>query len=1140
MDFFSLSIGMAKGRVKAMAREKMVSLALDICNTDYSRFVNEKFSFYKSAKITKTRDYNIKSAVRAAENIKKTNSSLENDSAIGFLRNLKKFEKNSKGITKQPKEFNVHLDKLDKKVFLKSQFELTKDGRFKLEDLLRDPEILKKCPEKIKNLHVTNEDLEYYKFFVDGKFDRKTFTEIYKNEYKISKIEKRLNQLADAGLIKKEENLFFITDKFEGEILELNKSFTRNDLILEKLKEVGFSPDNLREKYGKKDFLNFSKAIKNGENKGYIKNNSLTEKYFTEKAEYTRNKLLVSQEYLENKLNFLKNTGLLNFNAKNETFYVTNIFLEKYNAASSITKLEDDFFKKKILDSFGSSENIEILRENFTKNHLNPDILEKIFYEKLVILEDEGILKIKNSKVFKLEKDLQNFKKDKDFAFGWSDIKILRRFTDDKLSDLEYLRMKPYEKGRFLKLHYHSFLEYEEGIYNITPKGLNAKNDFLKNIKIENQIENFKMNNFSKHIFEKNSFTMKDLYLDKKVLDMFNYKKPNFEFSKYDAKIIFGDFQSGNLNLEKYKETLEKKFKTPEALEKEFKIRSGRIEKLLTHGFLEKTDNNEIRITDIGEKARRDLMGFSFTSYDADVLFKNIEKSGNFLTVEKLNEIVSNELKGEELINTVAYQWKRLSKNYDKNYVGFDPLEKAYFLNEKSHTKLDDFYLSNYSYAVEEIDKRLDYLKHLGFIEENNGNFIVTDRFKNRVTLENFKVSNLDKNLFSKMSENGLNLNEEIEKIKEKFSENEKEMLRQKNIISTRLDKLNKLGLVYENNQIYKANASFEDLIKDDKRMKSISLKEKEKIKKEIDNKVKITEFTFKNIAEPIKDKEIKLWSEENFINFYGEPANSKIPSIKKHLENLEKSGFAMKKENGFLIHDEIFERLELKRLNKDFYTTKQVQVMKDLSKFLNMTENQAVSQIFGNEEIAKHSLNELVAKNVIDFIVKQVDNENQKVYYLKSAGKKEIIKITGEDLKIYDSKIHKRPQEVEHDLYVYSAFKDFEKGLTERGCRITKVMTDKDIRAFLNKGESSKSLGTDHKYGTKVEFADLYIEYEDLKTKELGFSNVEVDVGYTKEIIKSKSQKIENLNWYTNSENQKKLIKSVTPKSTVKVIPLR
>jgi hypothetical protein len=69
-----------------------------------------------------------------------------------------------------------------------------------------------------------------------------------------------------------------------------------------------------------------------------------------------------------------------------------------------------------------------------------------------------------------------------------------------------------------------------------------------------------------------------------------------------------------------------------------------------------------------------------------------------------------------------------------------------------------------------------------------------------------------------------------------------------------------------------------------------------------------------------------------------------------------------------------------------------------------------------------------------------------------------------------------------------------------------------------------------------REEYPDLYIEYEDEKTKEKGSVNIEADVGYSNKVIAQKLR-IPNLRWYTNRQVQKEKVLRKARNMGVKVI---
>ncbi|WP_048042546.1 hypothetical protein, partial [Methanosarcina mazei] len=212
--------------------------------------------------------------------------------------------------------------------------------------------------------------------------------------------------------------------------------------------------------------------------------------------------------------------------------------------------------------------------------------------------------------------------------------------------------------------------------------------------------------------------------------------------------------------------------------------------------------------------------------------------------------------------------------------------------------------------------------------------------------------------------------------------------------------------------------------------------------------------------------------------------------------------------------------------------TKEQKEILFELKDFLNLTDKQISENIFSDNNIlAASDTSYLVRNNYLGEVTRDLkgNGEFTKVYYLTTDGKKAISHITGtETRKIYDSKLHNRPEELRHDLLVYSAYKDYEKRLKSIDCKITECMTDKQMRAY-----DMSNLG--HQ---RTEYSDLYIEFEDIKTDEKGYINIEVDCGYKPDVIRSKNENIDNLVWYTDTQEQHKRIMRTVPSANVIMLP--
>lgn len=209
-----------------------------------------------------------------------------------------------------------------------------------------------------------------------------------------------------------------------------------------------------------------------------------------------------------------------------------------------------------------------------------------------------------------------------------------------------------------------------------------------------------------------------------------------------------------------------------------------------------------------------------------------------------------------------------------------------------------------------------------------------------------------------------------------------------------------------------------------------------------------------------------------------------------------------------------------MKKKDRLDLTQEQKFILTELQTFLNISQSQ-----FNRYNDFSNELKSLYDRGAIEYEYRVINGERTKVFYLSSEGKQLVSKLTGVKVaNIFSSKIHSRPQELEHDVLVYTAYQDAKIRLLSKGKTITELKSDRQMRS-----EDMSIRGQ-----MRIELSDLEIEYEDVKTGEKGIVNIEVDLGYPKPVIESKSRNISNLVWYTNSDSQMTKIKSVNPKARV------
>jgi len=277
----------------------------------------------------------------------------------------------------------------------------------------------------------------------------------------------------------------------------------------------------------------------------------------------------------------------------------------------------------------------------------------------------------------------------------------------------------------------------------------------------------------------------------------------------------------------------------------------------------------------------------------------------------------------------------------------------------------------------------------------------------------------------------------------------------------------------------------------------------------EVEKVIKITKFDIDNIINQ---------ADGGFISDEKIESNARANSLKKRIETLEKAELIESTNNGWLLTEKILERAEIRnkinldhnkshsiRRSLDCLTVEQKQTISDMKDFLNLSGAQIIKYIYkGNRSLFKGDITYLINKGII-----QKDKIND-VYYFTRQGTKFASELTG-DPKVFKSKILSRREEVRHDLLVYNAYQETKRKLEEEGKRIVLINTDRTMR-------SEAMISSSQMQG---EYSDLYVEFEDEKTGEKGFVNIEADVGYSDAEI-NKKLLIKNLLWFTNSEKQR------------------
>lgn len=1143
MDLFSLSVALAKQSVKQMAKEQLKNLALDaVKQTMPKKYISDQFVFYKSSRTINSTVGQYKDSIRVAERLADMSKAQKYSSLDRTYKPYKSFgetiermkDRSDKQFIRDTKIRNLNDFDLD--LFMKAQFN-SKKGSLSIDDLIKDPKIYEQCPlrYRIKENVYFNIDRVIGNNITDGKIDLQGLEKSSNREF-YERIKERVEELSEKGLIKNLNGVYHPTAEYSEAIRKINSTYNDLDYKIFKTCEKGISVDEFKGQFSKSvDHFNASKRLDQLINEGSLKleNDRLTvtDKFKLSHKDYVGYLQSNAKTFLENKLDVFEKMGLVN---KNGNLYdVTDLYYKNFKAISDSKNYMGTYFDDRLVNHIDPSIPLSEVKNRFVSGSFDEEYMNLRFNESLNSLKEKGLIRVdlENDSIELLSKVKT---KDTSIDFSFYDVNLYRKFQDQSMSMSNFEKLNTSERRRIYRHVQEGLMEIKNDSLHLTEKGIAFKNDYLKEVKLSKAMDNFKLDKVTEYLASKKSFTIDDLTKDEHILKAYDYlnkRQDSFSFTKYDANVILRDFETPK-SLMEYKQIIQNGISELN-VESEFKRRSARIDKLLEHGYLIADDKAVISITRGGLEAKQALKGFSFTEYDTNVLFKQIQSHDGKINKTQLADALSKEYKGSELAKQIEYNIRRLQSNVEYGTVSFDGTH--YSITNKGYDMQEAIRRSKIAHVEKAVVSKLEYLEYLDFVKSKDGVYSFTPTFERQMNLRAFDVSKLDVNIYNRLSE-GKQI--DIKELSKEFSEryNEKGAARQQAIYSGRLNKLDEIGLVYNQDGIYKATEKFHDVMREYERFKSIDdPKISEIVSLEFKNQGTINNFTFNNVTNVIEGNH---WTMDDHLKKFNDAQLT--DRTEKHLEQLSKIGYAYKVDNGYLVHDELLERSRLLELPKDRrFTDNQLKFLVDVRDFQSLSHSQANKYIFENDKLATYNLNELVKRGIIDFKVKNIDGEAEKIYYLKSQGKKALLEITGEDKQVFDSKVLRRPQEIKHDLYVYSAYKDYQSILDQQNMRIVDVKTDKDIRSLLNSGKLHNSISASHTTEIKIDFADLYIEFENADTLERGYVNIEVDVGYTKDVIKSKCDKIDNLVWYTDSSKQMQRIQSVSQTAMIKTISL-
>lgn len=239
----------------------------------------------------------------------------------------------------------------------------------------------------------------------------------------------------------------------------------------------------------------------------------------------------------------------------------------------------------------------------------------------------------------------------------------------------------------------------------------------------------------------------------------------------------------------------------------------------------------------------------------------------------------------------------------------------------------------------------------------------------------------------------------------------------------------------------------------------------------------------------------LTVTDEQRFIRDDFIEAHERGESIKKRIVTLTKAGLVKDGK----ITPELEQRINTatrlsrsKTLTADMLTIKQRKVLEDIRIFMNLSPSQIANHIYhGNSELFNLDISMLLRHDILE----KKTELSYNVYVLGKSGS-ELLRQINSELPIFKSKIDTRPEEVGHDMLIYTAYKDVEKKIKQDGGKIVLLQNDRMLRS-----EDIKKLGCMKEKG---EYPDLRITYTDkLVTKCV--HNLEIDCGYDTKTINAK-----------------------------------
>lgn len=251
---------------------------------------------------------------------------------------------------------------------------------------------------------------------------------------------------------------------------------------------------------------------------------------------------------------------------------------------------------------------------------------------------------------------------------------------------------------------------------------------------------------------------------------------------------------------------------------------------------------------------------------------------------------------------------------------------------------------------------------------------------------------------------------------------------------------------------------------------------------------------------------------------------------------SLEKRIITLQKNNMILSDGTVTEQFlqELERVLKlsknkmltiDNLNQEQLRLIKDLRLFQNLSKEQIVKHIFGDDrKLSEENLKFLIKKKVIR------RDEDTGICILDKVGIDFSNQLYPDAVK-YHTKLYSRKEEMEHDMLVYTAYKAWEKRIMDAGGIIVDIKNDRQLRSDDGK-----------KYGRMIgAYPDLRVVYKMPRMQYTLNYDIEVDCGYDEKTVRSKMHGLvgnltnANLGWYCKTLYQAAKVANILTKDTTK-----